>query len=267
MIVPRSTTLPASTFQTPALPGFGVSGDANYAWFESFGVSPAVQSNPSKVSVSDQSALGAPTGGGGSVTRGGSVARCEDALPFERVQMVESLERDLGRQCWGRPRVVERLHLVRQFERVQLMPLVGGRSGPGWGVRGIERLDSKRVFERVQMTRCRGAGERGAGASIREPALCTFERVLTRSSPRETCGECLIHASFELVQMTSTAGGPDANRPARTVFERVQMGLGFDNFLPAARPPERAPQVRTAEDTCLRSTQQRKEENRMPPLK
>lgn len=259
---PRSPTLPTSTSQTPALPGFGVSGDAKYAWFESSRVSPKVHSNPSKASVSNPSALGAPTGHSSrirdrstleaptrpsAVTRGHSASPRESTPPFERVQIVESLERD----CRCQARVPQRPHPWCLFERVQMAAPVERSPGPRsrcgceCGARLPRCPRSRRLFERVQIT-ARRRPEGSVSASTREPSPHSFERVQTPSTSRESGG---------------------SNRPALPAFERVQMAPAYDNFLAPSRPPHRPPRVPEAPGTRPRPTQQSQEENRMHPLK
>ena len=80
----RPSPLPAQTAQTPALPGFRVSGDAKNAGFESFAASPGYHPIQADVGISDPSAL--------RVTKEPASPATRAITPFERVQIDAPLE-------------------------------------------------------------------------------------------------------------------------------------------------------------------------------
>lgn len=95
-----------TTSQTPALPGFAVSGGAKFAGFETFRVSSGFGELLSLTSTSDPSVLRG--------MKGAEAVSVQRSAPFERVQIASSVERPCSIRAVSHP------HSRRSFERVQI---------------------------------------------------------------------------------------------------------------------------------------------------
>lgn len=237
----RSPTLLAPTNQTPALPGFGVYGDAKSAGFGSLGTSPGVCTNRLVASVSDQLALGALTGG--SCVDSGAAVLTGDRLPFERVQMGGSTDwvGDHRSRCgcgWG--------------ARLAECSWAGGQCGRGSGLtkhswsagQGECNADAGRPGQpkcgrgsesKIRGTEQRRFVRRRCAAGPVPHGWSAIERVQMGVHGRLEGAAWVsdgrvISFSFERVQMTRDAGEITGSRPALAPFERVQMGLGSTTF-------------------------------------
>jgi len=129
--------------------------------------------------------------------------------------------------------------MITPFERVQMDSRVELRREAGMP----HRPHRGRLFERVQIE---APGLEVFRVAIRQPSSHSFERVQTRTAPKEIL----------------------ASRPVHLPFERVQMRLASGDFSAQPRPPHSPPRRNpAATDTRPRSTSTTQEENRMHPLK
>ena len=265
----RPSPLPAQTAQTPALPGFRVSGDAKNAGFESFATSPGYHPIRADVGISDPSAL--------MVTKEPVSPTTRAITPFERVQMIASLERRVGAALvhsllqQSPKRQLESSvfdsPLLRQiqvvissrpfatsksfrrinsglFERIlraepadssvlrpstQPRPKAGATSHPSL----------EQVFERVQM--------------IQRPSLLIEDRNIQASpAPSESHVSYPAHGPIERAQMAPTASPFLRSHADPRPFERAQPPLIADPFLrirPDHAPLERV-QMTSASGEC-----------------
>ena len=196
----RSTPLLTQTLQTPALPGFGVYGDAKNAAFEFFvsllGYHPLL----SETRLSDMSAPKAATASKAHNVQGGS--------SFERVQIQSPFEpRPAQDPCAD-------LHRWSSFERVQ----TGGSMKPGTRIEDVNSRLHLNSFERVQFI---ASSPDAPGVQPHRLSHPPFERVQMLIRSDDACGTHHCPAtSFERVQIdrehrqyTSPRGGRHKGHP------------------------------------------------------
>ena len=145
-----------TTSQTPALPGFAVSGDAKFAWFGTFRVSAGFQEILSLTPTSDPSVLKA--------VKGAERVSVQKSAPFERVQMASSVERLCSIGAISHP------HSWRSFERVQMSSSIEQLSG----CKGSRSTHYPSSFERVQFPAARPSA-RARAAAEQDPYLNAFK--------------------------------------------------------------------------------------------
>ena len=255
----RPSPLPAQTAQTPALPGFRVSGDAKNAGFESFAASPGYHPIRADVGISDPSAL--------MVTKEPVSPATRAITPFERVQIDAPLEHQTEA---GFTIYVPQTPSERLVEAAAFAPSPLHRSSDRQRessvfdpslVRGAPVAISSRPcamnhsFEHISaglFERSRGLNapnssfhghsvqrRPGAGASSRPSPRQLFERVQMMRQPsllpkhggietQSAISELLEShpdpAPFERAQTPPTASPPFGRSHAgRNSFERVQM--------------------------------------------
>jgi hypothetical protein len=195
----RPSPLPAQTAQTPALPGFRVSGDAKNAGFESFAASPGYHPIRADGGISDPSALRVAKEPVSPATRA--------ITPFERVQIDAPLEH--------RAQAGFAIHVPQQPS---------------------ERLAEAAALEPSPLHR---SSERQRESSAFDPSLVRRAQVTISSQPCATSdsfghisaglferrpGADALDSSFHRpsVQRRPKAGA--SSRPSlRQLFERVQM--------------------------------------------
>ena len=139
-----------TTSQTPALPGFAVSGDAKFAGFETFRVSLGFGGFLSLTPTSDPSVLKA--------MKSAETVSVQKNAPFERVQIASSVERPCPVGAVSRP------HSQRSFERVQTSSSI--EQPPG--CKGSQSTHYPSSFERVQFTAAHPSARASAAAEHRE---------------------------------------------------------------------------------------------------
>ena len=255
----RPSPLPAQTAQTPALPGFRVSGDAKNAGFESFAASPGYHPIQADVGISDPSAL--------RVTKEPASPATRAITPFERVQMDAPLEHqaeagfaiDVPQQ--PPERLVEAAALApsplhrssdRQRESSVFDPSLVRRAQVAISSRPFATSHSfghisAGLFERSRGANAPGSSfhgrsvqrRPGAGASSRPSPRQLFERVQMMRQPsllaehggiemqsaiRELLESHPDHAPFERAQTPPTATPSFwRSHASSSSFERVQM--------------------------------------------
>ena len=213
------------TLQTPALPGFVVSGDAKNARFESFVVSAELHSILSMSRASDPSVLKTTDRPDGESVQG--------STSFERVQIAASVERQ---KCYRRA-----LHLPqrgRSFERVQMDSAI--EQPPSVVGEGITSPPASTPIERVQLA---ASCSDGSGSNRRTQRA--FERVQTPHPSGQPPDTPSAAPPFERVQISGR-------------WARFQI-------TPRPGPPRRLPRMTSAQKNPLRSTTTPKEETPMTP--
>ena len=144
------------TSQTPALPGFAVSGDAKFTWFEAFRVSAGFREIRSLTPTSDPSVLKA--------MKCAEAVSVQKSAPFERVQIASSVERPCSMGAVSHP------HSQRSFERVQISPSIEQLSG----CKGSRSTHYPSSFERVQFAAAHPSA-RASAAAEHDPYLNAFK--------------------------------------------------------------------------------------------
>lgn len=196
----RSTLLLTQTLQTPALPGFGVYGDAKNAAFEFFVSLRGNHSLLSERQLSDASAPKAATASKAQNAQGSS--------SFERVQIQSPFGRQPG-EGWCAD-----LHRWSSFERVQM----GGSIEPGTRIEDVNSRPRLSSFERVQFI---ASSPDAPGVQPHRSSHPPFERVqmLIRFGDASATHYCPA-TSFERVQIdrehrqyTSPRGGRHKGHP------------------------------------------------------
>ena len=225
----RPSPLPAQTAQTPALPGFRVSGDAKNAGFESFAASPGYHPIQADVGISDPSAL--------RVTKEPASPATRAITPFERVQMDAPLEHqaeagfaiDVPQQ--PPERLVEAAALApsplhrssdRQRESSVFDPSLVRRDQVAISSRPFATSHSFGHISAGLFERSRGANAPGSSFHGRSVQRRPGAGASSRPSPRQL---------FERVQMPPMADPSVRSPSGRTLFERVQTASVTREFL------------------------------------
>lgn len=195
----RPSPLSAQTAQTPALPGFRVSGDAKNAGFESFATSPGYHPIRADGGISDPSALMVAKEPVSPATRA--------ITPFERVQIDAPLEH---RAEAGFTIDVPQQPSERLVEAAALAPSPLHRSS--------ERQRESRVFDPSLVRRAQVAISSRPCAtsySFGHISAGVFERSRGPNAP---------DSSFHRHSVQRRPGAGASSRPSpRQLFERVQM--------------------------------------------
>ena len=213
-----------TTSQTPALPGFAVSGEAKLTGFATFRVSSGFGEFPSLAPTSDPSVLKA--------MKGAEAVSVQRSTLFERVQMAASVERPCSIEAPNCP------HSRRPFERVQTRPSIeqSPRRKGSWSTH------CPSSFERVQFTPAHPSA--GVTTTIEhDPYLNAFKRNPRQPRSGPSPATRTTAPPFERVQMPS----------ARTPFPSLSRPRNPNG--PTRRP--------LAQTTRPRSTSPQKEANPM----
>ena len=225
----RPSPLPAQTAQTPALPGFRVSGDAKNAGFESFATSPGYHPIQADSGISDPSAL-VPAKEPVSPTPRATTS-------FERVQIAAPLEHEAEA---GFAIYVPQRPSEQWVEAAALAPSPHHRSS--------DRQRESRVFDPSLLRRPQVAissrpfatrhslGRLSAGLFERRLGADALDSCLHRHSvqrrPKAGASSRLSpRQPFERVQMPPMAGPSLRNPSHRSLFERVQTAAITRQFL------------------------------------
>ena len=171
-----------TTSQTPALPGFAVSGDAKFAWFGTFRVSAGFHEILSLTPTSDPSGLKA--------VKGAERVSVQKSAPFERVQMASSVERLRSNGVVSHP------HSRRSFERVQMGSSIEQLSG----CKGSRSTHHPSSFERVQFTPAHPSA-RASAAAEQHPYLNEVKRNPAHPWSGQSPDTGAAASPFERVQM------------------------------------------------------------------
>ena len=199
-----------TTSQTPALPGFAVSGDAKFAWFGTFGVSAGFREIRSLTPMSDPSVLKA--------MKGAERVSVQKGAPFERGQMASSVERLRSVGTASRP------HSRGSFERVQMSPSIGQPSGR----KRSRSTHYPSSFDRVQFTAAPPSA-RASAAPKRDPYLNAFKWNPGQPRSGQSPDTPAATSPFERVQMLR-------ERPQFPAPSRPRHPNG-----PPRRPPVQTP--------------------------
>ena len=184
-----------TTSQTPALPGFAVSGDAKFTGFETFRVSSGFGGFLSLASTSDPSVLKA--------TKSAETVRVQKSAPFERVQMASSVEHPCSIRAVSHP------HSRRSFERVQMSSSTEQLSG----CKGSRGTHYPGLFERVQFTAAHPSARTSAAAEQNQH-LNAFKRKRSQPQSGQSPDTRAAAPPFERVQMPSARTPfPSLSRP------------------------------------------------------
>ena len=171
-----------TTSQTPALPGFAVSGDAKFAWLGTFRVSAGFREIRSLTPTSDPSVLKA--------MKGAERVSVQKGAPFERGQMASSVERLRSVGTVSRP------HSRGSFECVQMSPLIGQPSG----CKRSRSAHYPSSFDRVQFTAAHPSA-RASAVATRDPYLNAFKRNPDHLGSGHSPDTRAAASPFERVQM------------------------------------------------------------------
>jgi hypothetical protein len=171
-----------TTSQTPALPGFAVSGDAKFTWFETFRVSSGFRQILSLTPTSDPSVLKA--------VKSAEAVSVQKSAPFERVQIASSVGRlhSIG--------TVSHPHSRGSFERVQMSSSIG--QSPG--CKGSRSTHYPSSFERVQFAAAHPS-TRASTATEHDPYLNAFKRNPGHPRSGQSPDTQAAASPFERVQM------------------------------------------------------------------